>query len=335
MFTMLLLILSIPAAWAASDDYHWAYSGENGETSWPTKYGFCGGVHQSPIDFHHSILQYDSTLVPIILQGYNVSTTDYFTLSNNGHTVSMSLLPTMSIEIPPFTYIASSLHFHWGNLAHPKGSEHCIGGKRFSAEVHIVHYNSKYADLATAMNAADGLAVLGILLEVGSFHSSYDRILSQLVNVKYKGQNALIPGFNLQALLPARLDDFYRYEGSLTTPPCNPSVLWTVFRNPVFISVEQLQSLETVLYCTDGNSTVSVEMIDNYRQLQKKGDRIVSVSFREGVVLAVVFASLLGVLVITGVTCYLCNRKRRGKKNEEKRVVYKAAMVAEENTSKV
>lgn len=52
-------------------------------------------------------------------------------------------------------------------------------------------------------------------------------------------QTAQVPGFNIRELLPDRLDEYYRYEGSLTTPPCYPSVLWTVFRHAVKISQEQ------------------------------------------------------------------------------------------------
>lgn len=55
--------------------------------------------------------------------------------------VSVSLLPSMYIEIPPFRYIASQLHFHWGSMAIQKGSEHCIGGKRFPAEVSDILQN--------------------------------------------------------------------------------------------------------------------------------------------------------------------------------------------------
>lgn len=49
-----------------------------------------------------------------------------------------------------------------------------------------------------------------------------------------------MPGFNIRALLPARLDEYYRYDGSLTTPPCYPSVLWTVFRNTMTVSQKQV-----------------------------------------------------------------------------------------------
>ena len=55
----------------------------------------------------------------------------------------------------------------------------------------------------------------------------------------------LYPNMSLQAksieeLLPERPEEYYRYRGSLTTPPCYPTVLWTVFRNPVQISQEQV-----------------------------------------------------------------------------------------------
>lgn len=54
------------------------------------------------------------------------------------------------------------------------------------------------------------------------------------------GQEVLIPGFSIEELLPEKPAEYYRYKGSLTTPPCNPTVLWTVFRNAVQISQEQV-----------------------------------------------------------------------------------------------
>lgn len=60
-------------------------TGPDGEKAWPKKYPFCGGVFQSPIDFHKAILQYDSNLLPLEFIGYNVPSTDQFTLINNGH----------------------------------------------------------------------------------------------------------------------------------------------------------------------------------------------------------------------------------------------------------
>ena len=38
--------------------------------------------------------------------------------------------------------------------------------KMFSAELHLVHFNTKYGSFGDAVDKPDGLAVLGILLKV-------------------------------------------------------------------------------------------------------------------------------------------------------------------------
>uniref|UniRef100_A0A8C9LCF6 carbonic anhydrase n=1 Tax=Pavo cristatus TaxID=9049 RepID=A0A8C9LCF6_PAVCR len=212
--------------------------GPDGENTWPKKYPFCGGVFQSPIDFHKDILQYDSNLSPLEFIGYNVSSTDHFTLTNNGHSVKMHLSPTMHIRNLPFEYTASQLHLHWGNRNKSEGSEHTVSGKHFAAEF------IKYCLLlrAEAQGPAQLLTICS--LQIGPFNPSYEKIFRHFRNVKYKDQMVHIPGFNVQELLPDSPDEYYRYEGSLTTPPCYPSVLWTVFRHPVKISQEQA-SLKT------------------------------------------------------------------------------------------
>nr|XP_028562248.1 carbonic anhydrase 12 isoform X1 [Podarcis muralis] len=315
----------------------WSYMGSSdGERVWPKMFPFCGGVFQSPIDFHNDILQYDSTLLPIELEGYNVSPTEEFILTNNGHSVRMSLSQSMRIRSLPSHYSAAQLHLHWGNRNKQEGSEHTIGGRHFAAELHIVHYNSdKYRDVNSAMDKSDGLAVLAILIETGTFNPSFEKIFSHFRNVKYKDQEAFIPGFNVQDLLPDRLDEYYRYEGSLTTPPCYPSVLWTVFRKPVQISEEQLLALESTLYCTQPSDPAPLEMVNNYRRVQEFDERLVSVSFRQGFVPFVVLASSLGSVFILVVAFWLIRRKKSIKQTrEEKGVIYKPAISEEENISK-
>uniref|UniRef100_A0A8D2LSH9 Carbonic anhydrase n=1 Tax=Varanus komodoensis TaxID=61221 RepID=A0A8D2LSH9_VARKO len=257
----------------------------DGEKLWPKKYPSCGGVFQSPINFHNDILQYDSTLLPVELEGYDRLPSEQLLLTNNGHSVNMNLSSRMRIRNLPSQYSAAQLHLHWGNRNKQEGSEHTVGGRHFAAELHIVHYNSdRYLDLKSALDKSDGLAVLAILIEVriGPFNPSYEKIFSHFQNVKYKGQETFIPGFNIQELLPDSLDEYYRYEGSLTTPPCYPSVLWTVFRKPVQISEEQLLALETALYCTQLNDPAPLEMVNNFRRVQEYDERLVSVSFRQG-----------------------------------------------------
>ena len=46
-------------------------------------------------------------------------------------------------------------------------------------------------------------------------------------------------------LLPADRTHF-RYFGSLTTPPCSQKVIWSVFRKPVKMSVEQVRQFASI-----------------------------------------------------------------------------------------
>jgi carbonic anhydrase len=65
-------------------------------------------------------------------------------------------------------------------------------------------------------------------------------------------------------LLPARRS-YFRYEGSLTTPPCSETVNWVVLTNPMTASARQIADV-TAIYG------------DNARPLQPLGRRFLLVS---------------------------------------------------------
>ena len=48
---------------------------------------------------------------------------------------------------------------------------------------------------------------------------------------------------NFTALMGEHLFDFWRYEGSLTTPPCTEGIVWTMFKQPIIVLESQLQIL--------------------------------------------------------------------------------------------
>lgn len=208
-------------------------------------------------------------------------------------------------------------------------------------QLHIVHYNSDlYPNASTASNKSEGLAVLAVLIETGSFNPSYDKIFSHLQDVKYKGQEVFIPGFSIEELLPERPAEYYHYKGSLTTPPCHPSVLWTVFRNPVQISQEQLLALETALYCTHKDDPAPRKMVNNFRRVQKFDERLVYISFRQvqdlshaglslGIILSVALAGILGVCIVVAASIWLFRRKKSKKGDSNKGVIYKPALKKE------
>jgi hypothetical protein len=52
--------------------------------------------------------------------------------------------------------------------------------------------------------------------------------------------------FNLSQILPLNQKlSYFRYEGSLTTPPCTQDIKWTVFEKTIQISQEQLNAFYT------------------------------------------------------------------------------------------
>lgn len=55
------------------------------------------------------------------------------------------------------------------------------------------------------------------------------------------GQSMNISSLDVRSMLPENLNHFFRYQGSLTTPPCYESILWTVFDTPITLSHNQVQ----------------------------------------------------------------------------------------------
>ncbi|XP_016145841.1 carbonic anhydrase 12 [Sinocyclocheilus grahami] len=281
--TLTLLFIILIACHLESTGAKWTYNGPDGEHNWSNNYPFCGGAFQSPIDFQTQLLRYDPNLPPIQVQNYNLSTKEQLTLSNNGHSVQLYLPSHMYISSLPHRYSAAQLHFHWGSSNLLTGSEHTVNGKRFAGEMHVVHFNSdKYPNISMAVDKHDGLAVLGVFIEIGEFNPAFDKFFKYMNGIKYRDQKIQVPAFNIHALLPARLDEYYRYDGSLTTPPCYPSVLWTVFRRPVTISRKQFLALATALYASYAQESTTVPLHGNYRKPQIADNRVVLVSFKDG-----------------------------------------------------
>ena len=58
---------------------------------------------------------------------------------------------------------------------------------------------------------------------------------------RYTGEHVNFPAFPLMNLLPTDKTKYFRYPGSLTTPPCSEAVTWTVFKDPIEISQAQVK----------------------------------------------------------------------------------------------
>ncbi|XP_069159516.1 carbonic anhydrase-like [Procambarus clarkii] len=180
--------------------------------------------------------------------------------------------PTISGGGLPGAYTFTQFHFHWGKNVN-EGSEHTINGAKFPGELHMVHYKTEYGSLAEAVSHADGVAVLGILLEVVTADNpKLASIITGLSKVHDANTNTTLATFALQDLLPSNTLPFFRYQGSLTTPPCNQVVTWTVFKNTLPISAAQLEEFRK-LEELDGQL-----LEENFRPVQPLNGRQVLIS---------------------------------------------------------
>ncbi|XP_037793892.1 carbonic anhydrase 1-like [Penaeus monodon] len=255
---------------------HWGYEGTTGPTYWPSLFPeFCSGRSQSPIDLNDDDDTLETSTDDWVLDRYDIIPKKMI-IKNNGHTAQIEWTTTDIREVPNVsggnlgdTYAFAQFHFHWGKKNN-RGSEHTFNGKKFPAELHLVHFNTKYDTIGDAVLKADGLAVLGVMLEIAN---EDNEDLSPIIDglstiVDANSQKTLATPFPLSDLLPADTSSFYRYSGSLTTPNCNEVVTWTVFENSITISKAQIEKFRELLD-EEGH-----HVEDNFRHVQPLNGRL-------------------------------------------------------------
>ncbi len=198
---------------------HWSYAGETGPKNWgdlEEEWKTCAvGKAQSPID----IMPHKSTASAIEFD-YNPGKA---TVVDNGHTLQVNVAPGSGISIEDHRYELVQFHVH-------TPSEHTLAGDRYALEVHLVHKDAK-----------GRLAVIGVLFDEGTASPVLDGVWKKWPS-KQNQEKTLAAKFDPSALLPANRN-VYRYEGSLTTPPCSEGVVWNVMRRTMSESPAHLAQL--------------------------------------------------------------------------------------------
>lgn len=139
---------------------------------------------------------------------------------NNGHTIQVNYAPGSTLGVDGRTFELKQFHFH-------SPSENKIDGKQFPLEGHLVHADK------------DGnLAVLSILFELGAPNPLLGKAWPAMP-AKVGDKASLPAGINVASMLPKNMD-YYRFNGSLTTPPCSEGVWWLVAKKPARISQAQV-----------------------------------------------------------------------------------------------
>lgn len=278
---LFLLSFIISYAKGAAD---WDYmSDDHGPSKWGIYYPKCNGTKQSPINIETDKAKYDQNLGNITFNNYGEPPANVtFTAQNNGHSLGISFSNFTSANEPtieggglPGTFRLLAFHFHWGKN-NSDGAEHHLNNDSHACEMHMVHWNTKYSSVDEAKNHTDGLAVLGVFVDVGERNDVFDNFLNMsMYNVTYPNTTATVKSFNLTALLPFK-KTFYRYNGSLTTPGCDEVVTWTNFANDISCSEDQINEFRKMMH-KQGNETQKIYRTD--RPVQPLNGRQVKANF--------------------------------------------------------
>ena len=203
----------------------WGYEVENGPDVWgqlSPEYRLCGiGIHQSPID----IVNPTPAELPALVFNYQSVTLN---IHNTGHTIQVTYPEGSWIEVDGTKYHLLQFHFH-------APSEHTVAGQPSDIEMHLVHESEEGT-----------LAVIGVLIESGRDNAEFIPIWHHLPSTPGESKHSGDVIFNAVDLLPSR-KRAYRYDGSLTTPPCSEGVKWFVLTTPIEMSEAQIVAFKSIM----------------------------------------------------------------------------------------
>ncbi|XP_061474723.1 receptor-type tyrosine-protein phosphatase gamma isoform X3 [Rhineura floridana] len=267
----------------ASGDLYWAYSGAYGPEHWVTSNMDCGRTHQSPIDIIDHQARVGEEYQEIHLIGFDNESSNKTWMKNTGKTVAILLKDDYFISGAglPGRFKAEKVEFHWGQSNGSAGSEHSINGRRFPVEMQIYFYNpDDFDSFGIAIQEKRIIGAMAVFFQVSQRDNpALEPIIHGLKGVVHHEKETFLDPFVLRDLLPASLGSYYRYAGSLTTPPCSEIVEWIVFRMPVPISYRQLEAFYSIFTTEQQDHVKSVEYLrNNFRPQQSLNNRIVSKS---------------------------------------------------------
>ncbi|MDL2356879.1 MAG: carbonic anhydrase family protein, partial [Pseudomonadota bacterium] len=221
-----MLALTIPLAHAddkAAHAAHWSYDGKTAPTHWADldhANSACKlSKEQSPINIEDKAAK-RAPLAPLGFH-YQAGSAEVI---NNGHTVQVNLPPGSTLSTSDGAANLLQFHFH-------TPSEEKVNGTNYPMVAHFVH------------KSADGkLSVVAVLFKEGKENPTLAPLFAAL---PAEGKPHQLASFDPAAVLPAG-HAYYKFTGSLTTPPCSDGVRWQVLKQPVELSKGQIAAFRKV-----------------------------------------------------------------------------------------
>jgi carbonic anhydrase len=224
-----------------------AYTGDDGPAFWAESANApaCAASptgRQTPIDISRTVP--DRQLAPLNLDLEQTSVV----LSNPGYNVRG--VPAIQQELILNGDPYKMIEFHFHTL-----SEHTVDGRQGVMELHVVFLDE---DTKTQ------LAVIGVIYQMGKPNPFLQKLLVHGLPQKSTSPDKVVGSIDLSKAFTST-SRYYTYAGSLTTPPCSPTVKWFVLQDWAEMSSQQFQTFHDVL----GN---------NFRPLQPRNGRVIRVT---------------------------------------------------------
>jgi len=198
---------------------HWGYEGKHSPLHWgemKEEFAMCSkGKMQTPINI---VPTQDVDIQALDFQYH----TDATNVVNNGHTVQVNIASGSTVIIDGAEYELKQFHFH-------TPSENNINGEEYPLEAHFVHA-TKEGDLA----------VVAVMFKMGEENPILAKIWSKFPLEQNKPVSIELSKTDIEGILPSN-KEYYKFMGSLTTPPCSENVKWNVFKTTMSISKEQIK----------------------------------------------------------------------------------------------
>ena len=220
---------------------HWGYEGKGGPYTWGSldpSFRLCSvGKMQTPIN----IIPTKNIDLPELNLTYEASSKNVI---NNGHSIQVNVNHGSSLLLDGTRYELKQFHFH-------TPSENNLYGESFPLEAHFVH-----------VSESGKIAVIGVMFKKGAQNPILSKIWSKFPLAEGSHKPVHLSAEDIQSIMP-KDREYYKFMGSLTTPPCTENVHWIVYKEPVTISKEQVRRFFNIF----GHP--------NNRPIQKSNDRMI------------------------------------------------------------
>ncbi|CAF1282930.1 unnamed protein product [Rotaria sp. Silwood1] len=219
---------------------HWSY---DDPSIWHEHFLAASGTSQSPINIksHQTVVQQypqfefsldhkSQIMLAVVNTGHHVIAT----LPKHARSQSQTDLSVTGGGLTgKFDFLKFQLH--WGR-SDRHGSEHEIDGHTFPAEAHVFYKNLETQEIPVF---GFFFHVVHLFNEENNEWKKYSHIASLLTKIG----DTMNCTFKLSHLMQIENKRFFRYMGSLTTPPCTEGIIWTIFVDSIPITEESLNLL--------------------------------------------------------------------------------------------